>query len=650
MSKKSNTIVPKVSYKFPLRRGQKEALNYFKTNLSGVFQLPTGYGKTRVIDECFAHCYHNEIAEKMLLIFPRVNQLEQYRRENPYAVDLSKQSDVSILKDYNNGANVFLITAHSLVSKYDKVQHYLHGEDVFVAVDEIQYYGTEKNKEGDIVDKTWCEYINKLHNDMNVLMIGLSATPKKGDATCNLFDDVNITMSYREAMAEVAVKPLAGYSYRYSVNITNKYGEVVELTTEDLGKLYGTKPQRDEVCDRYGLEYDQKTNYFKEMRESIKYVQPLVKKPIDRLVKTSLEVGFRPQMIINTYSINEAKSVANQINSFSSGMKVEWIGVGKEVKDKSEREIADITRRFLRKPLANQEYFDESEHIDILINFKRAAVGLDSVTVTEIVFLTGTNPSDFLKQQIGRGSRTIHGYPNLKCNISFDSSSYLGRENYIGPNLIAFMDDEIPSMVSTPSEKKSFDEYIDSFDFSFNLSKLVNDVNFLEVIRKEDAVFEIQALEKDNASIDGTNIVMDELYDDKGNPVENPLWDKLTKVISHAHEIKQKPIIEEKSREVKRDKISKKANSFSKVLIDKMSEMSSNGYTIPANVINDQWKIVNVLKRAFAGPIEDSEESIERHAYFLRAFGQYLELNIKKESFNLSRKVVFDWINNNYHE
>jgi superfamily II DNA or RNA helicase len=400
-----STFVPKLPCRKDLRSGQIQVIEHPNIlNGSKVsVKLPTGYGKT--LTACCVYSIRQQagLSTRLLYIVPRTAQLEQFIQDGPS--DLAKagvQGNLKIMdigfyplskliKEHRqNKAQIFATTIQNLITPtgLNAALTLMESGQWMITPDEYQHYGKAK---------TWGMTVNRL---LHTFLLPMSATPyrPKDDSA---FGEPDISISYRQAVEEGAIKPLHGHAYQYRVDIIDDNGEIKSFTTGELINKIGSSDP--DVIEKYRVE--------RKMRWSPKYVSPLVRHPVERM-----ESGC--QVLISAMCVSHADLICGQIKSMFPSLRVDWVGTGKY--GRTDDENKEILKKFcpekdsfgIRVPL-----------LDVLVHVGLAGEGLDSTHVSEIVFLRQANGNNTDNQIIGRGSRLIPGRKNITCHVNFDNSS-----------------------------------------------------------------------------------------------------------------------------------------------------------------------------------------------------------------------------------
>lgn len=435
----ANTLLRLPSGKV-LRRGQQQAVEAARDGRPCLnIQIPTGLGKTLIGCVIYSEKKASGEANRMLVIFPTDAQLEQYVKDGPSdlkdagvdgplsIVDVRYYGTEAIKKHKRNQAQIFVTTIQSLT--HAKVQAVVNEimttGQWMVVVDEYHHYGD---------NKPWANAVKALHHRFRLCM---SATPFR-PGNDGAFGKPDVVVTYRDAIAEGAVKKLCGHCYHYIIDTLDERGEVRSYTTAEL------------IADAGGDSPDQieKLAISRKMRWSPKYVSPLVYRPIERMVAERLVTpgGFL-QAIVGAMCVSHAKLVCEQIRAMFSELRVDWVGTGENGRpDEKNREVL---KRFCPP---KDDRGERHPTLDVLVHVGLAGEGLDSIHVSEIVHLNAARKCNANDQENGRGARTIPHARGVICNINYDASSgYSGYEGIEG--MTRAMDDSSPDPDAVPPEK-----------------------------------------------------------------------------------------------------------------------------------------------------------------------------------------------------
>jgi superfamily II DNA or RNA helicase len=289
----------KISFPKEPRIGQWNAIEECEKRSMLNVKLPTGYGKT--LTACYIYRVKKEQdkVNRLLVIFPTHYQLKQFERDGecdlknagiagPFkTVDIRFAGARSLKDHHNNAAQVFVITIQSLIEAegYKNVTELLKSGKWMIVVDEYHHYG---------LDRTWGRVVLSLNR---AFLLAMSATPTRPNDD-SAFGLPHVSVKYREAVAEGAVKPLIGHAYSYRVEATNAETMQTEIyTTEQLVKEAGGDTP--DNIERLVIE--------RKMRWSPRYVSPLISVPIERMLNHRVATGQFSQVHITGMCVSHAK-------------------------------------------------------------------------------------------------------------------------------------------------------------------------------------------------------------------------------------------------------------------------------------------------------------------------------------------------------
>lgn len=479
-----------------LRSGQKAVLRHFKQNFRTIGQLPTGYGKTLTGVACYKAAREAGKATNLLWVVPRSAQAAQAQdsvyddlinflgvrdlrvKPGEFAVIDAGARPVMALNAARRGTcELYTATIQSLLTQETMesiLQAMSTGQWMLVA-DEYHHFG-------DVESSAWASTMRTLDSKA-ACVLALSATPNRLDRK-NYFTAPDVLVSYREAVAEGAVKGLSLHAHTYVVDVTkpgaNGETEVFTFTTDELLNELGIQDNPGAV---------DKLMASKKMRFSSKYVSPMISRAVERLTDLRLQ-GLRGQMLVQAMSCFHAESLCTQIRALlPEGMRVDWVGTGRDGRN-------DETN----SKIVNQDFCPPKNSdgvrpwtLDVLVNVGIASEGLDSVDVCEIVFCNSPRANPTTLQAIGRAARTMRltgSQEQPTAHISVDSSSVL--RGYPGDRLeLLFDDQDLPPLSDeeTPEREAPQErDYTPLPDEPFAMmvdvtwQQVVNDAGFLATV------------------------------------------------------------------------------------------------------------------------------------------------------------------------
>src|SRR6266536_1402033 len=239
----SSASVFKMPFRKKLRSGQIQAFEKAVEDplLSSLnVKFPTGYGKSCVAAGLYSIKRRQGKTNRMLAIFPTDKQLDQFVKDGhidlrdagvdgPLQIlDIRYYGAEALKAHRTNQRQIFAITIQSLLESRgaNNVRALMETGCWFVWVDEHHHYG-----EG----KAWARNVLSLPRNF---LLADSATPNRPGKD-GVFGTPDISVSYKDAVKERAVKPLRGHSYEYRLDIVDAEGNVRSLTTTYLAKEAG---------------------------------------------------------------------------------------------------------------------------------------------------------------------------------------------------------------------------------------------------------------------------------------------------------------------------------------------------------------------------------------------------------------------------
>lgn len=416
------------------RSGQAQVIEQSKHRLLLNVKLPTGYGKTLAACYVYAVKKWSGAANRLLLIFPTDAQIEQFIKdgyrdladagiEGPLNVVDVRHAGARCLRDHKeNRAQVFAITIQSLneARGYDNISRLLETGQWMIVVDEYHHYG---------IGKSWGMTVRQLNRSF---LMAMSATPSRPHDD-SAFGSPHVSVSYRFAVEEGACKRLKGHAYNYRVEAIGEEGDIVFTTDELVKAAGGDTPEKIE-----------KLRIERKMRWSPRYVSPLLSIPIERMIHERIVTGYPLQVLISAMCVSHAELIYEQIRAMYPELQSDWVGTGE--RGRADEENERILTRFCPP---KDEHGERHPTLDILVHVGMAGEGLDTVHVSEVVLMCNASICNRILQIIGRGARTL---PGVVCNVSFDSSSELASEGYVGEAIMDAMDLAPPKKDDKPPE------------------------------------------------------------------------------------------------------------------------------------------------------------------------------------------------------
>lgn len=490
------------SMSFPenLRPKQKEIIDVFRHRESLVAQLPTGYGKTLAAAGAFAQLRERGAANRMLCVVPRRGQAKQSANDLPEnlkkfgintpAIMVGDDPIRAIKAHNNNSIFVFVVTIQSLltIGTWATVCDLMRTGRWFVYFDEHHHYGTYADGDG--------EWTNKINSLSYSAMLAMSATPYRADGADH-FGKPEITERYDVAAEGGYVKHLSLHAYEYTIDAVMVDGNVRQFTTDSLAdEAGGSTP---DAIDAYLLS--------RKMKFSPKYISPLVTFPCDRMIDLRVR-NVRSQMLVQAMSCAHAKCVVDQVRAvLPDHISVDWVATGPNGRRPDEND--DVLNRFC--PPKDKLTGKRPWTLDVLVNVGMAGEGLDSIDVSEVVFLTSANLTISNKQTIGRGSRLMNVGDELQqpeCHVNVDTGSPMAE--HLGKQIEKIFDEETiehpiesdePAEPPDPKEYQELPETLSATIFDMRLTDIRGLPMFKEIYEQNRRKTDLARTDEEVASL-----------------------------------------------------------------------------------------------------------------------------------------------------
>lgn len=410
-----------LSFRQDPRKGQLDVIELATeaTRRKLCAQLPTGYGKTFTAACVFSTLQHQGRVDRLLYLVPSTAQLDQFVEDgmsdlysasvegSHYICNIAFQGAAQAVKQHRKGSHqVFACTIQGLSAAGTGaiVRELMQAGRWMICVDEYHHYGAEK---------TWGRVVSELERLPSCqFLLAMSATPYR-PADDSAFGKPHVSVSYRSAVKEWAVKPLVCHGYTYRVDAIDN-GDVVSYTTQELTDKAGDSSP--EALERV----------FREMRWSPKYISPLVDVPISRMLRERISTGYKLQTLIGAFCCSHAQLVCEQVKAMFPELTVDWVGTG--TNGRSDNENRAVLKRFC-PPKRDGKRHQSDIKLDVLVHVGMAGEGLDTVYVSEVVHLNPANRNNSNDQENGRAARFLPGV--MGC-INVESGSdyavdFIGR-------------------------------------------------------------------------------------------------------------------------------------------------------------------------------------------------------------------------------
>lgn len=440
------TALQGLSFRKNPRRGQWRLFERLleNTHLAQLnVKFPTAYGKTFCAAGSFSILRHCGRVNRILMIVTATGQLDQFCNDAAHEfrdagvpaplkiVDVGYQGVAALKAHRTNTAQIFVITVQSLKERrgMENVLKLLQSGQWMICVDEYHHYG---------IDKAWGLSVLGLPR---VFLLAMSATPyRPGDDSA--FGPPDLIITYRDAVTERAIKALRGHSYNFRIDVIDEHGRETSYTSAQIAALAGSAEP--EQIEKFRIQ--------RKMRWSPKYVSPLVCHPIDRMMSERLATGFKLQALVCAMCVSHAEFVCEQLRALYPELTIEWVGTGEY--GRTPEENTDILKKFCL-PKDNDGRRPSSQ-IDVLVHVGIAGEGLDTTTVSEIVFLSSAAISNRALQIIGRAARFLN--EEIEGNVNFDASSEFTKRGYVGTAIMDAMDFKEPMTTDDdPPKPRNFE-------------------------------------------------------------------------------------------------------------------------------------------------------------------------------------------------
>ncbi|NDD54870.1 hypothetical protein EBZ39_13570 [bacterium] len=447
------------SKNFVPRKGQAELikrLSSIKTGDRLTVQWPMGYGKSVGFALAWKECVQKQIANRLLLVVANDTQRTQIINDFASECELVGAPCPGGVWDFERSARdlraclkgtsvVFVCTIHQMEAACRGGLNVMKdllttpGTAWSLGFDEYHHYA---------LDMAWGDAVISFL-PLASFVAAMSATPYRRNQD-TVFGLPDLSVSYSQAVAEGAVKPMVIHSYNY---------EVTAIMPDNEVKNYKTSELLEQAPD--GLDSWEER---KEIRYSPQYIHPLIVTPLQRLQERRIETGVKLQALFRAMSCLHAKAVCEQIRMLtgtdSGALSVDWVGTG--INGRSDLENEKIKQMFCPKKVNGKR---PAPQLDILVSVNSTNEGFDSIPVCEIVdlfpvskkALSGVANQD--KQFYGRGSRIVAGAETIPCIINIPTDHPLNE--YTGKNLHGWLDS---SGNASPEDCESANGIMPEFD------------------------------------------------------------------------------------------------------------------------------------------------------------------------------------------
>lgn len=391
-----------------LRQGQIELLNFLHDNPNQGrvnVEFPVAYGKTWALLLAYDFWRKRGEVDRLLIVVPQTEQLKQYLdklKEHAAILGIHLRGikkvdgDTITLRYHNtNKAEVFVMMVHWAATDIGlktldppKNLGFLNdlmstGKWMF-GVDEAHHYAHLM---------AWGKALLQIRAARTIT---LSGTPRRRDGKYGVFGEPHIRVTLRQAREEMAIKKVVSHVEHYFVDVEDKDGNRLRLTTESL------------------REEDDFSTY--EKRRSLRYDSgyccSMLSNAASTLIAKQLRDPEQHRMLVYAMSCKHAKFVAEQFAALPFDLRVDWIGTGPDGREERANDAA-ITA------------FKQGE-LDVLVQVDKIGEGFDLEQVSVEVFLSLIGETPKAMQEIGRALRrnpVITNYDNDCCDLYVPADS-----------------------------------------------------------------------------------------------------------------------------------------------------------------------------------------------------------------------------------
>jgi superfamily II DNA or RNA helicase len=594
----STSSSPRLPSKEDLRPKQKEIVDALLSTASVIAQLPTGYGKTKAGAAAFAQLQKAGKANRLLWIVPRRRLATQAAQDVPEELQkfgiktkamIVGQDRIRSTRAHALGSIlVFICTVQSLLSEgtRDTILSMMETGKWMTVVDEHHHFSIEG------------EWTSKVRSLRHCTLLAMSATALRRDGEDH-FGEPQIKETYLNSARAGFVKKLHLHAYHYTIDAIEINGTIHRFTTEELARQAGS--DNADAIDAFMSS--------RKMRFSPKYISPLVTFPVDRMIDHRAR-GLQTQMLIQAMSCSHARCIVEQIRPLvPDTFEIDWVGTGPHGRNNDEND--KILSEFC--PDKNRLTGERDWALDILVNVGMAGEGLDSIDVSEVVFLTPANITTMNLQTMGRGARPIIGLPESmaqpKCNINVDTGSPMAK--FIGEQVMQIFDQEFAVQEDEdaddekPEEGPGDDEYQ---ELPENLGWIIADMRLLEI--RSQPMFQAIFEGTKKATARATNLSEEQVAEESARQAERVIREYLNRNNNQGAILAQKT-----------DQIEMAVGVLAGLVIKRLMR---TGMRVERSLAGDLKKRINAQKKhaLHCSVVNASEEELERHYRWLKDLEQ----------------------------
>ena len=577
-----------LSFRQDPRKGQRDVIELAEdlTRRRLCAQLPTGYGKTFTSACVFSTLQRQGRVDRLLYLVPSTAQLDQFVKDGAsdlcaaslegshYICDLAFHGAAQSERQHRMGTHqVFACTIQGLSSAGTGavVRSLMQTGRWMICVDEYHHYG---------VDKTWGRSVIELERLPSCdFLLAMSATPyRPGDDSA--FGNPDVTVTYRRAVEEKAVKPLQCHGYTYRVDAIDN-GDVVSYTTQELTDKAGDSSP--EALERV----------FREMRWSPKYISPLVDVPITRMLRDRIATGYKLQSLIGAFCCSHAQLVCEQVRAMFPELSVDWVGTGSN--GRSDAENRRVLSQFC-PPKREGKRHQSDIKLDVLVHVGMAGEGLDTVYVSEVIHLNPANRNNSNDQENGRAARFL---PGVTGTVNCETGTDYARD-FPGPDIeLAFdtppgeVPDEDPAEPEREQDQLELPLLPDQPSIQIVDCELI-EINTGEVERMAQAISEVSGLPLDSPEL-------------QEKAVE--LYKRMRR--QEAERFNDRAVVEQWCEAV--------SGALSVVTRRTADLMTTPGVRMDKGLIGDIKKRINTRKKRALGAVDRDVENLRRHYGWIKS-------------------------------
>lgn len=386
------------------RKGQQKLYEVIKANPNKTryaVKLPTGYGKSWCACIAYATLRGLGNVDRLLLIVPTDTQRSQYisgLREDLMKMGIDyrgiekcdTQQSWVIKKSFRNESEIFVTTVQSISANPSWFADLMSKNNWLTVADEFHHYGE---------DNTWGEAIKQLPTKT---VLGMSATPFRGDKSKTIFGDVpfDVEVTIEDAIKEGALRGIEVHECDYDVTFTTEDDKNPQTVL--MSKL----PELANEIDCNVSEWEIK----RQVRFHTKYVHSILLQAINAWMNYESRYPKQNQILVFAMTCKHAESIAAAINDIAfPGLPepfADWVGTGSWEDDNGipygrtrEQNVA-IIERF------------QNNQLPCLVQVNLAGEGFNNKRCSIGVMLDLIGDTPMKRQHVGRFIRVNPQSPN----------------------------------------------------------------------------------------------------------------------------------------------------------------------------------------------------------------------------------------------